>query len=222
MGKLRWPLEGDIAAAALEKPVWGDQLSTDLIHRVVKFESKFVSGASLLHCWAARDRSGAFFTASHMGLEDVVRATDKKDKYGSTPLDCALRTGSSGIAKQLLEAGSQPTKLYIIEDCGVKLAEILKTFMPSDPYRRSEEAFRIKTPSQAAAEGDLATLETYDVRGEDFNKVDDQGNNQTVMKHQYQNYGRAILRVFQTKIKIYFNNFQKTTTNFKNIEMIQS
>ena len=181
MGKLRWPLEGDIAAAALEKPVWGDQLSTDLIHRVVKFESKFVSGASLLHCWAARDRSGAFFTASQMGLEDVVCATDKKDKYGSTPLDCALRTGSSGIAKQLLVAGSQPTKLYIIEDCGVKLAEILKTFMPSDPYRRSEEAFRIKTPSQAAAEGDLATLETYDVRGEDFNKVDDQG--KTPLQH---------------------------------------
>ena len=209
MGKLRWPLEGDIAAAALEKPVWGDQLSTDLIHRVVKFESKFVSGASLLHCWAARDRSGAFFTASQMGLEDVVRATDKKDKYGSTPLDCALRTGSSGIAKQLLEAGCQPTKLYIIEDCGVKLAEILKTFMPSDPYRRSEEAFRIKTPSQAAAEGDLATLETYDVRGEDFNKVDDQGNNQKVMKHHFQIYGRAILRVFQTKIKRYISTIFK-------------
>ena len=174
-------MEGDIAAAALEKPVWGDQLSTDLIHRVVKFESKFVSGASLLHCWAARDRSGAFFTASHMGLEDVVRATDKKDKYGSTPLDCALRTGSSGIAKQLLEAGSQPTKLYIIEDCGVKLAEILKMFRPFDPYRRSEEALRTKTPSQAAAEGDLATLETYDVRGEDFNKVDDQG--KTPLQH---------------------------------------
>ena len=209
MGKLRWPLEGDIAAAALEKPVWGDQLSTDLIHRVVKFESKFVSGASLLHCWAARDRSGAFFTASQMGLEDVVRATDKKDKYGSTPLDCALRTGSSGIAKQLLEAGSQPTKLYIIEDCGAKLAEILKTFMPSDPYRRSEEAFRIKTPSQAAAEGDLATLETYDVRGEDFNKVDDQGNNQKVMKRHFQIYGRAILRVFQTKIKRYISTIFK-------------
>ena len=103
MGKLRWPLEGDIAAAALEKPVWGDQLSTDLIHRVVKFESKFVSGASLLHCWAARDRSGAFFMASQMGLEDVVGGTENKDKYGATPLDCALRTGSSGNCLSLLK-----------------------------------------------------------------------------------------------------------------------
>ena len=82
----------------------------------------------------------------------------------------------------MLEAGCQPTKLYIIEDCGVKVAQILKTFRQFDPYRRSEEALRTKTPSQAAAEGDVATLETYDVRGEDFNKVDDQGNNQQVMK----------------------------------------
>ena len=77
-----------------------------------------------VHCWAARDRSGAFFTASQMGLEDVVGAIDKKDKYGSTPLDCAVRTGSSGAAMQLLDAGCQPTKLYIIEDCGVRLAEV--------------------------------------------------------------------------------------------------
>ena len=55
-----------------------------------------------VHCWATRDRSGAFFTASQMGLEDVVGATDKKDKYGSTPLDCALRTGSSGNCLSLL------------------------------------------------------------------------------------------------------------------------
>ena len=96
----------------------------------------------------------------------------------------------------------------------MKLADTLETQRPSDPYRRSEEALRTKTPSQAAAEGDLATLETYDVRGEDFNKVDDQGNNQKVMKQHFQIYGRAILRVFQTKKQeIYFNNFQKTLNN---------
>ena len=72
-----------------------------------------------------------------------------------------LQFGSSGIASKLLDAGSQPTKLYIIEDCGVKLAEALQTSRPSDPYRRSEEVLRTKTPSQAAAEGDLETLETY-------------------------------------------------------------
>ena len=75
----------------------------------------------------------------------------------------------------------------------MKLAEILQTLRPSDPYRRSEEVLRTKTPSQAAAQGDLAILETYDFRGEDFNKVDDQGNNQKVMK----THARAILRIFQ-------------------------
>ena len=57
----------------------------------------------------------------------------------------------------------------------MKLAEILQTSRPSDPYRRSEEVLRTKTPSQAAAEGDLETLETYRLRDEDFSKVDGQG-----------------------------------------------
>ena len=66
----------------------------------------------------------AFSVASQLGLNEVVGALDEKDKDGSTPLDCALRAGSIGIAKQLIEAGCQPTKLYIIEDCGPKLAEV--------------------------------------------------------------------------------------------------
>jgi len=92
-----------------------------------------------------------------------------------------MRVGSSGIASKLLDAGCQPTKLYIIEDCGVKLAEILQASRPSDPYRRSEEVLRTKTPSQAAAEGDLETLETYRLRDEDFSKVDGQG--KTPLQH---------------------------------------
>merc|ERR1712224_409975 len=52
---------------------------------------------------------------------------------------------------------------------------------PSDPYRRSEEVLQNKTASQAAREGDLATLETYKLRGEDFSKVDDQG--KTPLQH---------------------------------------
>ena len=99
----------------------------------------------------------------------------------------------------------------------------MQTLRPSDPYRRSEEVLRTKTPSQAAAEGDLAILETYDLRGEDFNKVDDQGNNQKVTKHRFQKHGRAIFRIL---LKIFQNTypnvFQKTKTNFKKIEMIQS
>merc|ERR1719281_403912 len=47
---LRTPLHGDLAAGALEKPAWGESLPTDLIQRVVKFESTHLSGASLLHC----------------------------------------------------------------------------------------------------------------------------------------------------------------------------
>ena len=79
--------------------------------------------------------------------------------------------------------------------------KVLSKLRPSDPYMRSEEVLRTKTPSQAAGEGDLVTLETYRLRGEDFNKVDDEGNNQKVMK----NNGRAILRVFQNTFqKIYF------------------
>ena len=113
----------------------------------------------------------------------------------------AMRFGSSGIASKLLDAGCEPTKLYIIEDCGLKLAEILPTLRPSDPYRRSEEVLRNKTPSQAAGEGDLVTLETYWLREEDFSKVDGQGNNQQVMKKQFQNHGRAILRIFQKTVQ---------------------
>ena len=52
---IRRPLHGDLAAAALEKPAWGESLPTDLTQRIVKFESAHLSGASLLHCWAARD-----------------------------------------------------------------------------------------------------------------------------------------------------------------------
>ena len=52
---IRRPLHGDLAAAALEKPAWGESLPSDLIQRVAKFESKHLSGASLLHCWATRD-----------------------------------------------------------------------------------------------------------------------------------------------------------------------
>ena len=57
-----------------------------------------------------------------MGLEDVVGATDKKDKYGSTPLDCALRTGSSGNCLSLVielrkelrnELRKEPLKLLL-------------------------------------------------------------------------------------------------------------
>jgi len=116
-------LNGDLAAAALEKPAWGESLSTDLVRRVVKFEAQHLSGRSLVHCWATADRSEAFIAASQMGLSDVVDATNARDENGSTPLDCALRVGSGGIAKKLIDAGCQPTMPYIIEDCGVRLAD---------------------------------------------------------------------------------------------------
>ena len=121
--KLRWPLNGDLAAAALEKPAWGESLSTDLVRRVVKFEAQHLSGRSLVHCWATTDRSEALIAASQMGLDDVVDATNARDENESTPLDCALRVGSSGVAKKLIDAGCQPTMPYIIEDCGVRLAD---------------------------------------------------------------------------------------------------
>ena len=105
-----------------------------------------------------------------MGLDDLMFAIHKRDGNGCTPLDCALRFASSGIASKLLDAGCEPTKPYIIEDCGIKLAVILQTLRPSDPYRRSEEVLRTKTPSQAAGEGDLETLETYQLRDEDLNE----------------------------------------------------
>ena len=47
----------------------------------------------------------------------------------------------------------------------------MQILRPSDPYRRSEAVLLTKTPGQAAAEGDLATLETYRLRGENLNMV---------------------------------------------------
>ena len=91
---IRRPLHGDLAAAALEKPAWGESLPTDLIQRIVKFESAHLSGAKLLHCWATRDRAEAFVAASRMGLDDLMPFIHERDGNGCTPLDCALRIQS--------------------------------------------------------------------------------------------------------------------------------
>ena len=75
--RFRWPLNGDLAAAALEKPAWGESLSTDLARRVVNFEAQHLSGESLVHCWATTDCCEAFIAASQLGgLDDVVVAID--------------------------------------------------------------------------------------------------------------------------------------------------
>ena len=55
--KSRWPLNGDLAAAALEKPLRGKSLPKDLICRLVEFEALHISGKSLLHCRAITGRS---------------------------------------------------------------------------------------------------------------------------------------------------------------------
>ena len=47
-----------------------------------------------------------------MNLHDVVGALDVKDENRETPLDCAIRSASSGIAKHLLDQGCAPTKPY--------------------------------------------------------------------------------------------------------------
>ena len=46
---LQRPLDGDLAAVALQKPAEGESLPTDLIRRIVKFEARHLSGGSPLH-----------------------------------------------------------------------------------------------------------------------------------------------------------------------------
>ena len=43
----------------------------------------------------------------------------------------------------------------------MKLIEVLQKFRPSDPQSKSMEVLQVKTPGQAARDGDRATLETY-------------------------------------------------------------
>ena len=100
---------GDLAAAALEKPLVGKSLPTDLIQRVVRWEAKKVSKrGSLLHRWALQDRVEAFSRARQMKLSDVVDTMDAQDKYGSTPLDCAIRANSSGITQNITVSQLNP------------------------------------------------------------------------------------------------------------------
>ena len=88
---IRRPLHGDLAAAALEKPAWGESLPTDLIQRIVKFESAHLRGAKLLHAGPQETVLRSFVAASRMGLADLMASIHERDGNGCTPLDCALR-----------------------------------------------------------------------------------------------------------------------------------
>ena len=67
-----------------------------------------------------------------------------------------------------------------------------------DPYRRSKEVLKGTTPSQAATEGNLAILETYNLTGWDFSKVDDQG--KTPLQHAVEQEQCSVFAVLGVKL----------------------
>ena len=73
-------------------------------------------------------------------------------------LDCALKAGSGGVGKHLLLEGCEPSKLYIIEDCGFKLQDMLQKLRPADVLARSRKLLKTSTAFEAARAGDLSTL----------------------------------------------------------------
>lgn len=126
---MQYKLSGELAATALEQMQDCKSLPPLLVQRVVVWEASQVSKtSSLLHYWARHDRLQAFLAAKNMDLLHVLGEVDKQDEHGSTPLDCAIRHSSSGMAKHLLDAGCHPTQVYIIEECSPKLVEVLKKF----------------------------------------------------------------------------------------------
>ena len=124
---VRKEVEGDLTAAAIERPPDGtESFSEDFVRRLAQLETSHLhNSASLFHCWAGKDFASSFARGKEIHLQDIAGPVDKKDDKGMTPLDSAIKTNSSGIVEEFLKAGCQPTQIYLIENCSLRLRKIL-------------------------------------------------------------------------------------------------
>eukprot|EP00746_Dinoflagellata_sp_MGD_P155047 gnl/MRDRNA2_/MRDRNA2_85173_c0_seq2.p1 gnl/MRDRNA2_/MRDRNA2_85173_c0~~gnl/MRDRNA2_/MRDRNA2_85173_c0_seq2.p1 ORF type:complete len:1075 (-),score=201.63 gnl/MRDRNA2_/MRDRNA2_85173_c0_seq2:64-3138(-) len=121
------PLVGDVSATALEPDQDGTSIAKDLVRRIVSWEARnLTEGVSLIHLWAAANRSVALKAAISMQLENEVGQMGVKDRMGMTPLDHALRNNSANCAEYFLEGDCEPTVPFLLEVCSPNVQEVLK------------------------------------------------------------------------------------------------
>ena len=162
------PLAGDLSAAALEPAPDETSIINELTRRIVSWEANNLpNSVSLIHLWADANRSVALTKAMSMGLHNEMGAISLEDEQRTTPIDRALRSSSLSIAQVLLNAGCRATKIFLVGKDS-KLADVFG----QDTLARSEALLDSKTAFQAAHDGDLATLEAYQLSGFDLTRVD--------------------------------------------------
>ena len=103
------PLDGDLAAAALEPAPDGTSITEEVAQRVFDWEKRNLEVDNrLVHLWAATDRSEALKAAISRQLENEVGEISLEDGVGMAPLDHALKNSSTGVAEYLWKAALNP------------------------------------------------------------------------------------------------------------------